>query len=249
MINKQILVVDDEEAVRTVIRDGLTFHGYAVETAANADEALLVLEKKSYDLALIDLKMPGTMNGLQLLAEIQRRWSNMVTIVLTGYATLDSAIIALRRGASDYLRKPVSIVELSQCVRNNLMATPTHQTRFGADNPSKLQTPGMPLPEERFFQSPLLFIDRLKHLVMLNNQILQLTPLEFAMLDYLVHHRERVVSAAELLQAVQGYKICEADARPIVRVHVQHLRQKLDDDANTPRLILNVRGKGYRYIG
>jgi len=67
MMNKHILIVDDEETVRTVIRDGLVFHGYTVATAANADEALLCLESKPYDLALIDLKMPGSMNGLQLL--------------------------------------------------------------------------------------------------------------------------------------------------------------------------------------
>jgi len=188
------------------------------------------------------------MNGLQLLSEIQRRWPTTVTIVLTGYATLDSAIVALRQGASDYLRKPVSITEISHCVQNNLLALPIQRTKFVAENASK-KVPVMTLPEERFFRSSLLFMDRLKHLVMLNNQTLQLTPVEFSLLDYLVQHEERVISAAELLQAVQGYKICEADARPIVRVHIQHLRHKLNDDAGTPALILNVRGKGYRYIG
>lgn len=250
-MNKQILVVDDEESVRTVIRDGLVFHGYAVATAANADEALGAFERSAYDLALIDLKMPGALNGLQLLGEIQRRWPETITVVLTGYATLDSAIAALRQGASDYLRKPVSITEISHCVQSNLLAMPVPAARAGVsmEQPSKTKTLAKTLPEERFFRSPLLFIDRLKHLAMFDNQMLPLTPLEFSLLDYLVFHRERVVSAAELLQAVQGYEIDETDARPIVRVHIQHLRQKLKDDAATPTLILNVRGKGYRYIG
>jgi len=245
MLNKQILVVDDQEPIRTVIRDGLVFHGYTVATAANADEALFALERSGYDLALMDLKMPGTLNGVQLLAQAHRRWPRTITIVLTGYAALDSAIAALRQGASDYLCKPVSTTELIRCVQSNLLAMPAHAVRGEPDPSPRTQAGATALPEERFFRSPMLFIDRLKHLVMYNTQTLPLTPLEFSLLDYLVYHRERVVSAAELLRAVQGYHIGEIEARPIVRVHIQHLRHKLKDDAATPTLILNP----YRYIG
>jgi len=247
MTAKCILVVDDEEAIRTVIRDGLCMYGYGVDTAANPDEALATFGKKPYDLALVDLKMPGSMNGLQLLAEIHRQWPQTITIVLTGYATLDSAIAAIRQGASDYIRKPVGIAELAESVQRNLLAkqispaSPKVASVQSKDNPT--------MRAGRFFQSPQLFIDRLKHLVMLNNQIIQLTQVEFAVLDFLVSHQDRVVGAAELLKSAQGYEIYEMDARPIVRVHIQHLRQKLGDDGKVPSLILNVRGKGYRYIG
>jgi DNA-binding response OmpR family regulator len=94
-----------------------------------------------------------------------------------------------------------------------------------------------------------LFIDRVKRLVTLDNHVLQLTPIEFTFLDLLVSHAGSVVSTAELLKTAQGYEIFEADARPIVRVHIQHLRQKLQDNADTPAFILNVRGLGYRYVG
>jgi two-component system alkaline phosphatase synthesis response regulator PhoP len=237
-IQKRILIVDDEESIRAVIAEGLHMYGYYTQTAENPDVALAQLQTESFDLALVDLKMPGSMNGLQLLAEMRRRCPQMRTIVLTGYATLDSAIVALREGASDYIRKPAEIQEILTGVQRALAEkTKSAPSEKSADDPT------------RFLQTTRLFIDRYKHLAILDGKNLHLTPIEFAMLEYLVAHADRVISASELVRAAQNYDLHEADARSLIRVHIQHLREKLGDNGRNPRFILNLRGRGYRYVG
>ncbi|MEW5718080.1 MAG: winged helix-turn-helix domain-containing protein, partial [Chloroflexota bacterium] len=108
--------------------------------------------------------------------------------------------------------------------------------------------PADPQVTQRFAQTATLVIDRQKRLVVRGNELLELTATEFDILDYLARHSDRVIMANELIKAIQGYDVVETDARPIVRVHIQRLRQKLGDDPENPRYILNVRGKGYRFV-
>ncbi len=84
-------------------------------------------------------------------------------------------------------------------------------------------------------------------MVVQNGELISLSPTEFDMLDYLVSNGDRVVSASELIRAVQGYEMDEMDARPIVRVNVRRLRQKIEEDTANPRHILTVRSRGYRF--
>ncbi|MCL4393276.1 MAG: response regulator, partial [Chloroflexi bacterium] len=120
MADGRILVVDDEETIRTVLAEALEARGYHVRCVSNADLALHALERDSGDLALIDLKLPGPVDGMGLLDRIVERWPETVVIVLTGYATLDSAVAALRRGAYDYLTKPASIPQIVESVEQGL---------------------------------------------------------------------------------------------------------------------------------
>ena len=92
-------------------------------------------------------------------------------------------------------------------------------------------------------------VDRQKRLVVCDDEPVTLSATEFDLLDYLMRHSQRVVTARELIREVQGYDVAEVDARPIVRVHIPSLRQKLRDDSEQPRYIANVRGKGYRFVG
>jgi len=103
--------------------------------------------------------------------------------------------------------------------------------------------------KDRFAKTATLMIDRQKRIVVRGDMLLELTGTEFDVLDYLAQHAERVVTASELVRATQGYDLMEADARPLVRVHIQRLRQKLEDDPTNPRFIVNVRGRGYRFVG
>jgi two-component system KDP operon response regulator KdpE len=249
-----ILVVDDEMAIRTVIADGLQAQGYQVQMAADAMEALRACEQTEPDLALVDLKMPGSLDGLGLLAEIHRHWPQMVVILLTGYGSLDSAIAALRQGAHDYLTKPVSIAEIIESVKSGLAKRRDevrHQQLIAhlVETVRELKHDGEPTRAAPTLPSPALVIDRQKHLVLRGNEPLELTGTEFDLLDYLAQHSDRVVTAQEVVKAIQGYDLAEADARPIMRVHIQRLRQKLGDDPEHPRYILSVRGKGYRFVG
>jgi signal transduction histidine kinase len=108
----RILVVDDEKEVRDVLFNALTkLGGFQVVLAESAEEALRRIEKEEFALALIDLKLPK-MDGLQLITEIVNSNPGMLTVLMTGFATIDSALEALKRGASDYLRKPIDLQEL-----------------------------------------------------------------------------------------------------------------------------------------
>lgn len=258
---ERILVVDDEKTVRTVVAEALEAQGFSAETAASPAEALRAFDQTAFALALVDLNMPGSMDGIALLTEIHRRWPQTLVIILTGYGTLDSAIKALRQDACDYLTKPASMAQIIASVERAL-ARYREEARLlklvanleEAMGDLKRASPGLPSTEssvrERFAQMARLTIDRQKRLVVQGNELLDLTATEFDYLDYLVTHSDRVITAQELIRAVQGYDdVVEADARPIVRVHIQRLRQKLGDDPENPRYIQNVRGKGYRFTG
>jgi DNA-binding response OmpR family regulator len=253
-----ILIVDDEKSIRTVIADTLESQGYPVQTAESPDAALRICEKEIISLALVDLKMPGPMDGLGLLSVIHSRWQQTVIIMMSGYATLDSAIIALREGASDYIIKPTSMSQIVESVERGLAKRrdeSRHQQLINQIEVSlcelKREHASTNADEagenNRFVKTSTLTIDRRKRLVVRGIQSVELTATEFDLLDYLARHSDRVVSASELVKATQGYDLIDRDARPIVRVHIRRLRQKLEDDPDKPQIILNVRGKGYRF--
>lgn len=111
-MENKVLVVDDEKEIRDVLSKALTrIAGFHVEVAENADEALQKIKNERFDLVLTDLKMPGK-DGLQLLSEISKTDPDILTVMMTGHGTIDSALEAMKRGASDYLMKPVNLEEI-----------------------------------------------------------------------------------------------------------------------------------------
>jgi DNA-binding response OmpR family regulator len=115
----RILVVDDDESVRVTLVAVLASEGYRVESAANGAEAIAIAESSEFDLLLTDLCLDD-IDGLQVLVEVHRRWPDCVSILLTGYASVDSAITALRNGAYDYLCKPCPAADLLATVARGL---------------------------------------------------------------------------------------------------------------------------------
>jgi DNA-binding response OmpR family regulator len=204
--------------------------------------------------------MPNSpLDGLELLVYLRNHYPIMDLIMLTGFATLDTSIAALRQGAYDYLIKPVSIHQVTEVVQSCMTKRKEANDRQqlisqietmlkqlkgeSAEAETIVQQPG------RIVETPDLFIDRKKRLVVHRGRPVELTATEFDMLDYLATHSDRVVTARELVRAVQGYDIDEVDARPIARVNVRRLRQKLEDDPNNPQYIITVRTRGYRFTG
>lgn len=115
-----ILIVDDEEQVRAVLSAALSQQGgFSVDVAESAEQALEKIQKDVFDLALIDFKLPG-MDGMQLISEIVKSQPHTLTILLTGCADIDSAVEAMKRGASDYLTKPVALDEMLVRIRRVL---------------------------------------------------------------------------------------------------------------------------------
>ena len=232
----RVLIVDDEETIRVTVSAAMRRAGFETQTAADAVQAMELLERHSFDLAFLDLRLPGAMDGVALLSEIRSRSPETEVIMISAHATLESAIAALRLGAFDYLLKPFTMFQLVE-IAERAMAKRREAKRVASGE----TTEGTEMPRIR--------VDRLQRMVFHDGKPVTLSATEFDILVFLMDHSDRVVSASELMRAVQGYDIDERDARTIVRVHIQRIRQKLGDDPDNPHYIQNVRGKGYRFNG
>src|SRR5215470_17815296 len=115
----RVLVVDDEKVIREILSDFLTMEGYVVRTVEDGNAALNELERRGYNLVISDLKMPG-MGGLELLEKIQELKSNILTVIMTGFGTVETAIEAMKKGAYDYILKPFKIEEVVHVVERGL---------------------------------------------------------------------------------------------------------------------------------
>ncbi|MBC7174631.1 MAG: response regulator, partial [Polyangiaceae bacterium] len=115
----RILVVDDEKVIREILADFLSMEGFSVRTAEDGSAALVELSRGRYDLVLSDLKMPN-MGGLELLEAIRKHTPNVVTIIMTGFGTVETAIDAMKRGAYDYILKPFKVEEVVHTIRRGL---------------------------------------------------------------------------------------------------------------------------------
>ncbi|HVO69326.1 MAG TPA: response regulator transcription factor [Aggregatilineaceae bacterium] len=262
-----ILVVDDEGAIRYSISKTLQRVGYQVHTAASGEEALEMMRHQEYDVVLTDIRMPG-LSGVELLAQIKDQAPDAVVILLTGYASLETAIESLRLGAHDYLVKPSS----SQDIRNSvsqgierahnlkhrrvlLRAIRENVEELTGDKgeaevvetKAKAQAAGTPVvtPVTTMTIGPLTIYPG-RYQISVGDQPIDLTPTEFDLLLYLAAHRGRVVPCSELVREVRGYTLEEHEAREVIRPHVSNLRRKLKASGQNPNIIVNVRGIGYR---
>jgi DNA-binding response OmpR family regulator len=255
-----VMVVDDEVIARVSLAEILRLEGYQVATAASGEEALSLLSKSGpFDLMVLDLKMPG-MDGLEVTEAVQSRSPGTVIVLLTAFATLETAIQAIRKGAHDYLLKPCPIPEILESVRKGLAKRQQEQQRQHLVSQlqrtlSELATvegaetveDAVPPQPSRFIQVRDVVVDRQRHVAMLRGQPLDLTPTEFKILACLVETPDQVWSPQELVRRAQGYETDAWGARAIVRVHIRRLRKKMEVDPSNPRYILNVRGVGYMF--
>jgi DNA-binding response OmpR family regulator len=255
--NARLLIVDDERTTRLSLSEIFTLRGATTATAADGVEALELLQNSDFDLIVLDLKMPG-ISGLQVLEYVQEHAPGTVCILLTAHATIDSAIHALRRGAFDYVLKPaqpktiIEVVERGLVKRQeflrrqnlvDLMEQTVEAFKTGSPVPA---TPTSPLPPgTTTSQTGNLSVDFQRREARMNDQELDLTPTEFDTLAYLIKNTERVVSCRDLVKAVHGYDTTEHAARPIMRVHIHRLRQKIELDAADPQWLLTIRSAGY----
>lgn len=116
---KPILIVDDEEVMRDSLKDWLTDGGYEVETAEAGEQALKAIEVKDYDIAILDLRLPGK-DGIQILKEARAKRPQLKGIIMTAYPSVQSAVESMKEGAVDYLPKPLNMNELEKLIRNTL---------------------------------------------------------------------------------------------------------------------------------
>jgi DNA-binding response OmpR family regulator len=267
-VNANILVVDDEGAIRYSIGKTLQRVGYQVSAAASAEEAMAMLGEQLFDVVLTDIRMPG-LTGVELLSRIKEKAPDAIVILMTGYASLGTAVEALRLGAHDYLIKPISSQDIRQSVarglersqnmrrRRQLLETIQNNVKEltgGFEETGRAQSSGggsaiAPAPVQApvtTMQLGPLTIFPGRYQIQVGDKQLSLTPTEFDLLLYLAAHRGRVVPCYELVREVRGYTVDEAEAREVIRPHISNLRRKLDKAGQDPDLIVNVRGIGYR---
>jgi DNA-binding response OmpR family regulator len=240
MAEIRILVVDDEEIARLSLSQILRLEGYAVKSVESGEAALNALQEISYDLIILDLKMPG-MNGMEVLRRVVKNYPLVRVIVLTAYGTMDTAIQALRNHANDYLLKPAKPGQIVETV-NRVLKEPARL----ATGPEQSSQPVGLISPSRFFDLPSgAVMDWNRRLISWQDHIVILTPTEIRVMEALCQKTNRVVSHSDLVFGVQGYELESEEAATILRPVMSRLRQKLSVIPGGKDWIQTIRGAGY----
>lgn len=226
MLNKHILVVDDEPAIREMVRFALERSGFAVEEAGDSIQARETIATSIPDLLLLDWMLPG-LSGIDLARRLKKEelTAEMPIIMLTARGEDDDKVRGLEAGADDYIAKPFSPRELIARIRAVLRRT---SPRF----------------EEAVIACGALQLDSDSHRISANGRPITVGPTEFRLLHFFMTHRERVYSRGQLLDQVWGSNTCVEERT--VDVHIRRLRKALVEHS-CDSFIQTVRGVGYRF--
>jgi DNA-binding response OmpR family regulator len=224
----RILVVEDEPALMETIAYNLRREGYEVLSERDGISGLRAAQKQLPDLVILDLMLPG-MDGLDVCRQL-RRTSSVPILILTARNDEVDKVVGLEMGADDYVTKPFSMRELVARVKAML--------RRKAATPAQAVAVPPPLQYGSFT------LDESRHEIRKRGLPLTLTPLEYALLEFLIRNHGATFSREALLERVWGYDYA-GDSRT-VDVHVRSLREKIEDAPGAPRQLLTVRGVGYR---
>ena len=220
----QVLLVEDDEAIRRMVVTALSHAGYEVVQAESGEEGLVAFSQHPADVVVLDIRLPGR-DGLEVCKTI-RATSTVPIMMLTARVQEEDVVHGLEIGADDYLTKPFSVREL--LARVNALA------RRSSGKTKTLLTIGD------------LAVDVERHVVTMKDELIELTKTEFRLLCVLAQNAGEVVSPRVLLREAQDYDCDDREAQDIVKVHIRHLRYKIEPDAENPTYIVNVRGFGYR---
>lgn len=219
----KVLVVDDEPAIRRLLRVGLSTEGYIVREAATAREAIAQITEDMPDLVILDLGLPD-MPGQDLLKRWRAEQLTVPVVILSSRTDEPGIVEALENGADDYVTKPFGMKELAARLRVALR--------------HKLHQQG----EKPVFQTGELSVDLVKRAVKIGDREVKLSPKEYDILRILVQHAGKVLTHHHLMKEVWG----PADDVQYLRVYVRQLRQKIERMPDQPEYITTETGVGYR---
>lgn len=225
----RLLVIEDEPKLAEYLRRGLTQSGYVVDVASDGIDGRHLALEGDYDLLLLDVMLPG-IDGFGVLSAL-RQAKRTPVLMLTARDKVEDRVKGLRDGADDYLVKPFGSGELLARVRAQLRR---HSQQGGAQGE----------PVQRFGD---ITVDRVHRSVQRAGEALHLTPIEYRLLTHLLSQPDRVVTHAQLLQAVWGPG--HREDTHYVRVHMANLRKKIEADPSRPQHLLTETGVGYRLVG
>ncbi|MEI7987834.1 MAG: response regulator transcription factor [Chloroflexota bacterium] len=262
-----VLIIDDDDNLRSTLAMILQKAGYRVTTAENAESALNILKAGVYDLAFLDLKMPG-MEGTELLVHLRELYPDMPVLILTAHASLDSSIHAVRFGARDYLIKPMSpqsVLERIEQVLDDkdhprrrrelinqmqsILAELGETVVQKKDEPNDMLTDFLHADPMRFIRRGNFLLDLQSKRVTFVGQVIELSPTSFDYLVCLVRHAPNPVTYDTLIMESQGYHLDPTEAREMARWRVHELRKVIEEDPKNPKYVLTVRGFGYQIAG
>ena len=226
---RNVLIVEDEQAMAVALRDGFTYEGYSVLVAQDGAAGLqLARTEKDLDLIILDVMLPK-LSGLDVCKQLRAAGNQIPIIMLTARGQEIDKVLGLRTGADDYVTKPFSFLELMARVEAILRRT------------------GKPAEKRTAYTFGDVSLNFTQLTATKADTALNLSPREFKILAYFIDHQGEVVSREQLLEAVWEY-----DRSPITRtvdMHITKLRQKIEDASSDPRYIITVHGQGYQFIG
>lgn len=224
MIN--VLIVEDEQAIRRFLRSALEGDGLRVFEAETLQRGLLEAATRKPDLVILDLGLPDG-DGIEFIRDF-RQWSQVPVIVLSARAEETDKITALDAGADDYLSKPFGIGELQARLR------------------VALRRQGSSEQHQPVFHFADIQVDIASHRIQRGNEEIHLTPIEFRLLAVLLNNHGKVLTQRQLLSQVWGPNAVEHSH--YLRIYMGHLRQKLEADPARPKHLLTETGIGYRFL-
>jgi len=219
----RLLLIEDDPAIQGFLERALSESGYQVDTASTAEAGELSALENVHDAFIVDLGLPD-MDGLDLIVNFRARGLSAPVLILSARRSVDDRVKGLEQGGDDYLTKPFAVAELLARLRN------------------LLRRPPAPLNDPVRLQAADLQLDLVRHEARRGDQLLQLTPQEFSLLEYLCRNAGRVVTRTMILDHVWGMRI--DPATNVVDVHIYRLRSKVDHNSSLP-LIHTIRGVGY----
>ncbi len=225
-----ILVVDDDPILQSYLEINLTQRNYKVTQLNKGEEIEAVLPQHTIDLIVLDLMLPGE-DGFYWLERLRSEYPSMDILILSAKKSDNDRVQGLELGAVDYLPKPFHMKELLIRIENILQRSPNRQQDSNKSNTV-------------FKFGEFQFDTRLNTLTK-RNQSLKLTPCEAELLAVLCQHRDEIVTRDLLAQALTGHDHSPLDRR--IDVHINHLRNKIEEDPSSPVFIRTVWGKGYQF--
>jgi two-component system, OmpR family, KDP operon response regulator KdpE len=222
--DSRVLVVDDEPPILRALATNLRARGYTVDVAATGEEALALAARHRPDAVILDLGLPG-ISGIEVIEGL-RGWTAVPVIILSAREAEQEKVAALDAGADDYVTKPFGMDELLARLRAALRRN-------------------APAPESALVETGDFVVDLAAKRVRKADGEVRLTPTEWGLVEVLVRNAGKLVSQRQLLQEVWGPQYGEETN--YLRVHMAHIRRKLEPDASRPRYFITEPGMGYRF--
>lgn len=232
-MSKKILLVEDEKSIADSVIYNLKAEGYKVTHVDEGPIALDVFNEEHFDLVILDIMLPE-ISGIEILKSIRKN-SEIPVIMVTARDEEIDKVTGLELGADDYITKPFSVKELISRIKAVLRRT--EQDRF---------TPRNPVIDTEKITVGSIEISPLRYEVRVNGNLIDLRPREFELLYFLCDNAGNLVSRDELFDQVWGYSF--VGSSKTLDVHIQRIRERIEEDPKNPKILTTVRGMGYKLI-